>query len=130
MMGLGILTLGHLLGRLYTLHRGASFHPNLGNSHNDNHYVDFEDLNGRWRLDGEDTAYPGGVWVLECQTLSLNFIFRTSEQSYTMNITTVCSCTHCRKSKGVCLNCSGSKDHGVTATPKKIKTNGITHLLF
>ena len=61
MMGLGILTLGHLMGRLYTLHRGTSFHPNLRNSHNDNHYVDFEDLNGRWRPDGEDTASPGGV---------------------------------------------------------------------
>ena len=78
-MELGILTLGYLLGRLYTLHRGASFHPNLGNSHNDNHYVDFEDLNGRWRLDRDDTAYAGGVWVSECQTPSLNFIFRTSE---------------------------------------------------
>ena len=61
MMGLAILTLGHLLGRLWTLHRGTSFHPNLRNSHNDNHYVDFEDLNGRWRPDGEDTASPGGV---------------------------------------------------------------------
>ena len=118
MMGLGILTLGHLLGRLYTLHRGASFHPNLGNSHNDNHYVDFEDLNGRWRLDGEDTAYPGGVWVLECQTLSLNFISRTSERPYTTNITIKNIDKQRRKSKRICLNRSGSKDH---ADPKNLK---------
>ena len=60
-MGLDLPTLGHLMGRLYTLHRDTSFHSNPRNSHNDNHYVDFEDLNRRWRLDGEDTAYPGGV---------------------------------------------------------------------
>ena len=87
-MGLAILTLGHLLGRLWTLHRGTSFHPNLRNSHNDNHYAHFGDLNERWRLDGEDRAYPGGVWVLGCPNLSLNFIFRTSERPYTVNITT------------------------------------------
>ena len=129
-MGLGILTLGYLLGRLYTLHRGASFHPNLGNSHNDNHYVDFEDLNGRWRLDRDDTAYAGGVWVSECQTPSLNFIFRTSEQPYTINIALIYSSEHCQKSKRVCLNCSGSKDHRVTTPIKNTKKKNTTHLLF
>ena len=61
MMVDNILTLRHLLVKLYTLHRDASFHSNLRNPHNDNHYADIEDLNGRWHLDGEDTAYPGGV---------------------------------------------------------------------
>ena len=119
MMVLNIPTLGRILGRLYTLHRGASFHSNLQNSHNDNPYADIGDLNGRWHLDGEDTAYPGGVWVLECQTLSLNFSFRTSERPYTMNIATKNSSKQRRKSKDLCLNRSGSKDHTDPKNPKK-----------
>ena len=61
MMVLNIPTFGHLLGRPYTLHRGASFHSNLRNSHHDNHDADIEDLNERKHPDGEDTAYPGGI---------------------------------------------------------------------
>ena len=125
-----IPTLRHLLVKLYTLHRGASFHSNLRNSHNDNHYADIEDLNGRCHLDGEDTAYPGGVWVLECQTLSLNFIFRTSERPYTMNIATKNSSKQHRESQRVCQNRSGSKDHADPKTPKKIKELNSTCLLF
>ena len=130
MIGFGILTPGHHLGRLYTLHRGASFHPNLGNSHNDNHYAHFEDLNGRWRLDRDDTAYAGGVWVSKCQTPSLNFIFRTPEQPYTINIALIYSSEHCRKSKRICLNCSGSKDHRVTTPIKNKIPDRTTCLLF
>ena len=126
MMVDNILKLRHLLVKLYTLHRGASFHSNLRNSHNDNHYADIEDLNGRWHLDGEDTAYPGGVWVLECQTLSQNFIFRTSEQSYTMDIDIIYSIEHGQKSKDVCQNCSGSRYHRVTATLNSIIKNKPT----
>ena len=66
----------------------------------------------------------------ECQTLSLNFIFRTSEQSYTMDIDIIYSIEHGRKSKDVCQNCSGSRYHRVTATPKKIRTDRTTFLLF
>ena len=50
MMVDNILTLRHLLVKLYTLHRDASFHSNLRNPHNDNHYADDNDDNN----DGHD----------------------------------------------------------------------------
>ena len=124
-MGLDSLTLAHLLGRLCTLHRDTIVHPNLRNSHNENHYAHLEDLNGRWRLDGENTAYPGGVRVLECQILSLNIIFRISERPYTTNITIKNIDKQRRKSKRICLNRSGSKDHAVT---KPIKNSWASKL--
>ena len=130
MIGLDILTLGHLLEKLCALHRGTSFHPNLRNSHNDNHYAHFGDLNGRWRLDGEDRAYPGGVWVSGCPNLSLNFIFRTSERPYTTNITIKNIDKQRRKSKRICLNRSGSKDHADPKKTQKITSFISTHLLF
>ena len=130
MMVDNILTLRHLLVKLYTLHRGASFNSNLRNSHNDNHYADIEDLNGRCRLDRDDTAYPGGVWVSEYQKPSLNFISRTPERPYTINITTKNIDKQHRESKGLCLTRSGSKDHADPKTPQKIKELNSTHLLF
>ena len=65
MMGIDVPTLRYHMGRLYPLHRGAIFHLNLRNLHNDRHYVNFEDLNGSWRPDGGYRASPEGVRVSE-----------------------------------------------------------------
>ena len=83
-----------------------------------------------WSLDREDRAHPGGVWVSECLTLSLNFNFRTSERPYTINITTKNIGKQHRESKDLCLTRSGSKDHADPKNLKKIKELNSTHLLF
>ena len=47
-----------------------------------------------------------------------------------MNTAVIYSFGHCRKSKDVCQNCSGSRDHRVTANPNSKKNARTRSLLF
>ena len=126
-MGIDVPTLRYHMGRLYPLHRGATFHLNHY-TRAKNHWVGR--LDRGIPLIGRDRAPRPGVWSSETYFPSQTLIFRTSERSYTMNITLIYSSEHCRKSKRICLNCSGSRDHRVTTPIKNRMADRTTHLLF